>query len=80
MAWFSRVFVVLGLSKSKNVDPFLLTSYPFTYALPDEIWYKPKSSDASPPSSVIWPSAYTPLLPIPLFEDYLIFIENGFVM
>ena len=77
IAWSFISIVSLGLSKSMNSVPTLLTSYPFTYALPEDTWYKPRSSFASPPSSVSPPSSKTPLFPNLLFADSLTFIWNG---
>ena len=64
-----RVFVVLGFGTSRNVGAIVSTSYPFTNALPGEIWYIAKSSEGVEPPYVVWSSLKSPLFPSLLLRD-----------
>ena len=74
---FSSFLVVLGFGTSRYVVLIVSTSYPFTKALPGEISYRVRSSDANYPPCVNLPSAYTPLLPTPSSNDSLTDTLNG---
>jgi len=61
--WFSKVFVVLGLSTSIYVVLRVSISYPFTYAFPGESLYRARLSVGVAPPEVNCPALNTPLFP-----------------
>ena len=76
-----KILVVsLGLSRSKIVLPGKSTSYPLTYAVPEDTLAQTKSSLGSLSCSVFCSAVYIPLFDILSFKHSSTSIVNSFTV